>query len=134
MSNKAKIEFYGDEELLKKLEKAGANVEQEIIKAIQFSARKPSEEMLSFMRKHKRRKVGTLESWTETIKNKKGVINAEFGFSVRKGGLASIFWNYGTPRKAPSAHWFVDNAIDKNIDEIIEAQNVALRNAFKGLL
>lgn len=130
----ASIGFQGDVELLKKLEQAGANVEQEIIKAIQNSARKPSEEMLSFMRKHKRRKVGTVDSWEETIKNKKGVINAEFGFSVRKGGLASIFWNYGTPRKAPSAHWFIDNAIEQNIDSIIEAQNVALRKAFKELM
>ena len=128
---KSTIGFQGDVELLKKLEEAGANVEQEIIKAIQSSARKPSDEMLTFMRKHKRRKVGTLESWEETIKSKKGVVNAEFGFSVRKGGLASIFWNYGTPRQAPSAHWFIDNAIEKNIDEIIEAQNVALRKAFK---
>jgi hypothetical protein len=131
---KANICFYGDVELLKRLEEAGQNVEQLIINAIQQSARKPSEEMQSFMRKHKRRKVGTLESWEETIKNKKGVINAEFGFSVRKGGLASIFWNYGTPRNAPSAHWFVDNAIEKNIDSIIEAQNVALRKAFKEVL
>lgn len=131
---KANIGFYGDVELLKRLEEAGQNVEQLIIKAIQQSARKPSEEMQSFMRKHKRRKVGTLESWEETIKNKKGVINAEFGFSVRKGGLASIFWNYGTPRNAPAAHWFVDNAVEKNIDSIIEAQNVALRKAFKEVL
>jgi hypothetical protein len=131
---KANIGFYGDVELLKRLEEAGQNVEQLIINAIQQSARKPSKEMQSFMRKHKRRKVGTLESWEETIKNKKGVINAEFGFSVRKGGLASIFWNYGTPRNAPAAHWFVDNAIEKNIDEIIEAQNVALRKAFKEVL
>lgn len=131
---KANIGFYGDVELLKRLEEAGQNVEQLIINAIQQSARKPSEEMQSFMRKHKRRKVGTLESWEETIKNKKGVINAEFGFSVRKGGLASIFWNYGTPRNAPSAHWFVDNAVEKNIDSIIESQNVALRKAFKEVL
>lgn len=128
---KANIGFYGDVELLKRLEEAGQNVEELIINAIQQSARKPSEEMQSFMRQHKRRKVGTLESWEETIKNKKGVINAEFGFSVRKGGLAAIFWNYGTPRKAPPAHWFVDNAIEKNIDSIIESQNQALRQAFK---
>jgi hypothetical protein len=132
---RTKIGFQGDVELLKKLEEAGANVEQEIIKAIQQSVRKPSEEMLSFMRKHKRRQAGgTLDSWEETITSKKGIINAEFGFSVRKGGLASIFWNYGTPRNAPSAHWFVSNAIEQNIDEIIEAQNIALRKAFKELV
>lgn len=130
---KGKIEFYGDSEILKKLEEAGQNVEEAITTAIRKSAEKPADEMLSYIRKH-RRSGRTENSWTESIKSKDGVITAEIGFSVRKGGLASIFWNYGTPRKAPSAHWFVDNAIDKNIDEIIEAQNVALRNAFKGLL
>lgn len=34
MANKATIGFYGDVELLKKLEEADANVEQEIIKLL----------------------------------------------------------------------------------------------------
>lgn len=131
--NKASISFYGQAELLKQLESAGANVEEEIIKAIRKSAEKPSDEMLTFIRK--RNKTGMTEkSWTETIKNKKGVITAEFGFSVRKGGIASIFWEHGTPRKTPSAHYFVSNAIEKNIDEIIQAQNEALKNAFRRLI
>lgn len=130
---KASISFYGQAELLKQLESAGANLEEEIIKAIRKSAEKPSDEMLSFIRK--RTRTGETEkSWTETIKNKKGVITAEFGFSVRKGGLASIFWEHGTPRKAPSAHYFVSNAIEKNMDNIIQAQNEALKNAFRSLI
>lgn len=130
---KAKIGFYGESKLIKKLEEAGANVEELIITSIRKSTEKPADEMKSFIRQHKR-SGRTLESWTETIKNKNGVINAELGFSVRKGGLPAIFWEYGTPRKTPPATWFVSNAIEKNIDEIIEAQNQALRQAFKELV
>lgn len=127
------IEFYGDSEIIKKLEEAGANVEEEIIKALRKSAEKPSEEMLSFIRKHKR-SGRTERSWDETITQKGNVIEAKIGFSVRKGGLAAIFHNVGTPRKTPPASWFVDNAIEQNIDEIIAAQNEAIRKAFADLI
>lgn len=131
--SKVSIDFYGGEDLIKKLEEAGANAEQEMIKALRASAQKPADEMLSFIRGHK--KTGrTEESWKEEIKVKKGIITAELGFSVRMGGLPAIFWNVGTPRNAPPAHWFVDNAIEQNIDEIIKAQNEALKKAFEELI
>lgn len=130
---KSKIGFYGDVELIKKLENAGANIEDLIVQSLRKSVEKPSDEMLSFMRQHKR--TGrTVNSWTEKLTVKDSVINFEAGFSVRKGGLPAIFWNYGTPRKAPPATWFVNNAIEKNIDEIISVQEQTLRNAFKGLM
>lgn len=127
---KGKIEFYGDAEILRKLEEVGANVEEAITTAIRKSAEKPADEMLSYIRKH-RRSGRTENSWTESIKSKDGVITAEIGFSVRKGGLAAIFHNVGTPRKAPPASWFIDNAIERNLDAIIEAQNTAIRKLFQ---
>lgn len=130
---KSKIGFYGDVELIKQLERAGANVEDLIVQSLRKSVRKPTDEMQSFMRTHKR--TGrTLNSWSEKTTVKNSVINFEAGFSVRKGGLPAIFWNLGTPRKAPPATWFIDNAIEKNIDEIISVQEQTLRNAFKGLM
>ena len=129
---KSKIEFYGSSEIIKQLESAGADVEKEIINAIRKSAVKPSNEMLGFIRQHKR-SGRTEDSFTEEIKSKDGIITAEFGFSVRKGGLAAIFHEYGTPRKAPPASYFISNAIDNNIDEIIAEQNKALLNSFKSL-
>lgn len=133
MGNKAKIEFFGAAELLKQIEKAGGNLEQEIISAIRKSAEKPSNEMLSFIRQHKR-SGRTEDSWHEEIKSKDGIITAEIGFSVRKGGLPAIFHNVGTPRNAPAASYFVDNAVESNIDEIIEEQNKALLKSFKALI
>lgn len=132
MAGKSKIGFYGSSEILKKLEEAGANVEEEIIKAIRKSAVKPSNEMLGFIRQHKR-SGRTEDSFVEEIKSKDGVITAEFGFSVRKGGLPALFHNLGTPRKAPPASWFIDNAVESNIDEIIAEQNKALLESFRGL-
>lgn len=128
-----KMGFYGSSELLKQIENAGGQVEDAIITAIRKSAEKPSEEMQSFIRKH-RRTGQTESSWTEEIKNKDGVITAEFGFSIKKGGIAAMFWNVGTPRKAPAATYFIDNALENNIDEIIEAQNNALRQCFSNLM
>ena len=132
MAGKSKIEFFGSTELLKKLEEAGGNVEEAIITAIRKSAVKPSNEMLGFIRQHKH-SGRTEDSFTEEIKSKDGVITAEFGFSVRKGGLAAIFHECGTPRKAPPASYFISNAIDNNIDEIIKEQNEALMKSFRSL-
>lgn len=130
--SKASVEFYGSSEIIKQLESAGADVEKEIINAIRKSAVKPSNEMLGFIRQHKR-SGRTEDSFTEEVKSKDGVIEASFGFSVRKGGLASIFFEVGTPRKAPPASYFISNAIDNNIDEIIAEQNKALMKSFREL-
>lgn len=133
MSNKAKIEFFGTAELLKKLEKAGANLEKEIANALSRSIQKPKEDMINFMQTKPEHKTGrTVNSWTETIEEKDGVIYMEAGFSVRKGGIASIFWNLGTPYRTPT--FFVDKAVEENIDEIKKIQLETLNKAFKGLM
>jgi hypothetical protein len=132
MAGKAKIDFYGSVEILKKLDEAGVDIEKEIVNALRKSTEKPSEEMLSFIRGHKR-SGRTEASWGEEITSKDGVITAEFGFSIRKGGIPALFFEVGTPRKAPPASWFISNALDHNLDEIITAQNEALMTAFKNL-
>lgn len=132
MAGKQTVEFFGDTELIKKLEEAGANVEQEIIAAIRKSAKKPSDEMQSFIRGHKRTGK-TEDAWTEEVKSKNGIITAEFGFSIRRGGLPALFFETGTPRQAPPAYFFISNAVDDHIDEITKTQNEALMKSFKSL-
>lgn len=133
MANKARVEFYGSSEIIKKLEKAGANVEKEIINALQKSIQKPKEEMISFMQSKPKNKTGrTINSWVEEIKAENGQIIMEAGFSARKGGIASIFWNLGTPYRSPS--FFVDKAVENNVDEIKRIQEEALKEAFKELI
>lgn len=133
MANKARIDFFGDSEFIKKLEKAGANVEKEIINALQKSAELPKKEMVEFMQTKPKNKTGrTNKSWKEEIKEKNGLITMEVGFSTRKGGIASIFWNLGTPYRSPT--YFVDESVENNIDEIKAIQLECLQKAFKELM
>lgn len=130
MGGKAKIDFYGSSELLKRLEAAGANVEQCIVDALQKSVEKPKEEMLQYIRQHKLTGQ-TEESFTTEIKHEGNTVYLKVGFDIKKGGIAAIFLNYGTPKIAPS--FFIDNAVEHNIDEIKRAQLQALNEAFEGL-
>lgn len=133
MAGKTRVEFFGTSELLQKLEKAGANVEEEIMNALKKSVQKPKNEMIEFMRTQPKRKTGkTISSMVEEIKEENGKVFCEVGFSVRKGGIASIFWNLGTPYKRPT--YFIDKAVENNIDEIKRSQLEALKKSLGGLL
>lgn len=136
---KSKIEFFGTSELLKKIEKAGGNVEQACMDALKKSAEIPKKEMLDFIRtlpfdtKHGHHPTGqTEDSFVEEIKTENGKIYCEIGFSIRKGGIAALFLNLGTPKIKPS--FFIDNAIYHNIDRIKADQLKALNEAFRELL
>lgn len=127
---KSKIEFFGTSELLKKIEKAGGNVEKACTDALRASVQAPKEEMLEYIRQH--HLTGqTEDSFVEEIKNEKGKIYCEVGFSIRKGGIAALFLNLGTPKMKPS--FFIDDAIDHNIDKIKADQLKALNDAFREL-
>lgn len=127
---KTSVDFFGSSELLKKLEKAGANIEKEIANALKKSVQKPKNEMLEYIKQHHRTGV-TEDSFVEEITIEKGKVNCSIGFSVRKGGLPAIFLNVGTPKIKPS--FFIDNAVEQNIDEIKRVQLEVLQNAFKEL-
>ena len=131
MGGKARIDFYGSSELLKKLERAGANVEKCIVDALQKSVEKPKQEMLDYIRQHKLTGQ-TEDSFTTEIKHEKNKVYLKVGFDIKKGGIAAIFLNYGTPKIAPS--WFIDNAVENNLDEIKRAQIDALNKAFEELM
>lgn len=127
---KSKIEFFGTSELLKKIEKAGGNVEKACADALRASIQAPKQEMLEYIRQH--HLTGqTEDSFVEEIKNENGKIYCEVGFSIRKGGIAALFLNLGTPKIKPS--FFVDDAIDHNIDKIKADQLKALNDAFREL-
>lgn len=132
MAGKTRVEFFGGSDILQRLEKAGANLEEAIIKAIQRGNEKPKKEMLSFIKYHRRTGI-TEDSWVEEIEqDKNGVIFSRIGFSARKGGIPAIFLNLGGLHTAPT--FFIDKAVEDNIDEIKREQEKALQEAFKGLL
>lgn len=130
MGGKSRIDFYGSSELLKRLEAAGANVEQCVVNALEKSVEKPKAEMLEYIRQHKLTGK-TEQSFTTEIKHEGNKVFLKVGFDIKKGGIAAVFLNYGTPKIAPS--FFIDNAIEHNLDEIKRAQLQALNEAFEGL-
>jgi len=129
---KATIEIYGISDLLKKLEKAGGDLESAITKAVEKSIEIPKQDMMNFMAQH-HKTGGTEESFTVTpIKWKDGLASVQVGFSVRKGGLPAIFLNYGTPKIQPS--FFIQHAVDDNIDAIHEIHRNTLEEILKELI
>lgn len=132
-NNKASVEFIGDIELVRKLEKLAGNVPQAIAKAMEDSMKIPADDMLSFIRKH--HLTGLTESsfvFKEPVikKTAKGKsVVGEVGFSVRKGGIASIFLNLGGLRNPP--YFFIKRAVEGNVDKIANAQNDAIAKAIE---
>lgn len=128
----ARIDYYGTDELIQKLDRAGANVIEELAKALRESAKRPKEEMLNFIKEH--RKTGaTEESFTEELvpSEKKGLISYKIGFNLDgdKPGLPALFLNYGTPFQEP--YFFIDKAIANNLDEIKRVQEETLTKALE---
>ena len=126
----ARIDYYGTDELIQKLDRLGGNVDEVLASALLKSAEKPKEEMLAYIKEHKR--TGLTEStFTENIEHERdsGTIYLEVGFDIKKGGLPALFLNYGTPTIEPS--FFINNAIDNNIEEIKRAQIETIEKAIK---
>lgn len=130
MANVAKIDFYGSSELIKRLEKAGKNAIDEIIKAVDESSKPVEDDLKSFMAGH-RRTGATINSYFKEITTEGNVIKLRMGFDSKKGGLGAIFLNLGTPYIAPS--FFIDKAVEENVDKIKRIQQEILANAFKGV-
>lgn len=105
------VKITGVSEILQKLDKANVKVEETLQKAIQKGAQPIKSEMETFISHHKYSGL-TASSFIEEYKFIKGKLNVKVGYSVRKGGIAAIFLNIGTPKMAPS--FFIDNAIYNN--------------------
>lgn len=130
MANVAKIDFYGSSELINRLEKAGKNAIDEIIKAVDESSKPVEDDLKSFIAGH-RRTGATINSYFKEITTEGNVIKLRMGFDSKKGGVGAIFLNLGTPYIAPS--FFIDKAVEENVDKIKRIQQETLANAFKGV-
>lgn len=136
MSRKRKnsfyLDFYGSSELLRKIESAGGNVEQAVSKAVARSMEAPKRDMQAFISSHHLTGM-TEDAFGETpFEWKNGVLNYAVGYDMKKGGIAALFLDVGTPTMSPS--FFINHAVEKNIDKIRDAQQAALREIFKELI
>lgn len=126
------LDFYGSSELIRKIEAAGGNVEQAVSKAVARSMEAPKRDMQNFIASH--HLTGMTEgAFGETpFEWKNGVLNYAVGYDMKKGGIAALFLDVGTPTIPPS--FFINQAVERNITRIRDVQQAALKEIFKGLM
>ena len=133
------MEIYGLDELAKELAHLGDDLKPALLKALQESMHPVSREMQDEMRKHTKPNGkgwstgATYDSFvSEQVKSKnKNVIGWRVGYSVRKGGLAAIFWNVGGAHIEPT--YFIDKAAYNHIDEVALKQQEVLKKKIEEL-
>lgn len=118
----ATMRFYGDAELLQKLEDAGANVVEACASALADSADIISARLLgawnALPKKHSTGR--TAASMRSKVEIDGDIVKARAGFSARDGGIAAVFWNVGTDYIL--ATHFIDDVAEESVDEIRQAQ------------
>ncbi len=123
MANKTRIEFEGFENVIAKLTKLEGNIRETTDKALKETHKIVTQKASKEIERHYL--TGQTEKsiyndanidWTGTL------ASVSVGFSIRQGGIASIFLMYGTPRmkkdqKLYNAFWG-----KKTKEEIIKKQ------------
>lgn len=128
------IKYYGGDEIIQRLDKAGANVEEALGTALLNSAEPIKVELLEFIKKHKctRETEDTFVTEVKTDLNNK--LYCYVGFNLKKEdgkpGLPALFLNYGTPIQ--DATYFIDNAIERNLNNIKKIQIETLEKILCG--
>ena len=132
-NNKAGFTITGVDDILKKIEKANGNVENAVKTALEKSAELPANQMLAYIRQH-RHSGDTEQSFVkefESIGNGKLKCNVGFKIDKTHHGLPAIFLNVGSPTN--EASFFIDHAVDDNLDKIHDIQVEALNDILKEL-
>lgn len=126
----ATVEFYGDKELLQKLEAAGVDCVEACAAALQESMDLLSVKLLAawniLPKKHSTGK--TASSLTTDLVIDGDVIKARCGFNAKAGGWPAQFWNAGTDYIR--ATHFIDSVAEEALDDVRRTQLEVL----KGLL
>lgn len=127
------VQFYGTSELLKKIEAAGGDVEGAITRAVQKSMQQPKAEMQAFFIQQHHLTGATERSFEESpIVWSSGQLKYYAGFNMKKGGIAALFFEIGTPKMPP--RFFIYNIVKKNLTSIRDEQQKALNEAFRELM
>lgn len=126
------IDMYGVSDLLKKIEKAGGNVDQAVKKCVENSLEQVGMKMQLFMMEHKR--TGhTYESFElKPVEIKDGKVSSIIGYNIKKGGLPAIFLDVGTPSQ--KAHFYRYYAIENSREQLKIIQTETLNEILKELV
>jgi len=124
MANKTRIEFEGFDEVIAKLTQLDSDVKNVTEKTLRETHKLITKKAETAIAPHK--ETGVTEKSLKKnaeIKWAAGEASVETGFSIRQGGLASIFLIYGTPRMKKDQNLynaFFGNKTKKEVTEIQE--------------
>jgi HK97 gp10 family phage protein len=124
---RVQIKFTGLEELVERLKKAEANIDEIIEEAVTESAKVVFDDVKAWAEKHKRTGQ-VLEGVNATpVKNVGGNIYAWVGIDTRKSPNSwhAVFVEYGTPRNAADPG--ISNAFKKNRAKIKKIQEDVIK-------
>lgn len=123
--------FKGHEEILKDIERIGGNIPKEIEKAVEKAGALATDEYKKVISQHRYSGL-TEETLVSNVKaeNEGTKIICKTGFDIKKGGLASILLDRGTPKNKPLK--FVQKI--KRSKEIQSVISTTLEEAWRKLI
>ena len=128
--NRLNLDFDGFAEVMEKLASLEADMKKPVEEALQVSAEIVTEKIREEMKPHNftKRTINSLKKpkvrWYGD-----NYAEVEYGFSIREGGLASIFLEHGTPKQAPTP--IIKPAISKTRKKVRAEQERILTNALR---
>lgn len=129
-NNTGRIDYYGTDEIIQKLDRLGVDVKEELKNALLKCAEKPVQEMRDFIATNHHRTGATENSLIVRTEDDddNGKVFVRVGFNLNKEdgkpGLPALFLNYGTPTQEPT--FFINKIIENDIDEIKRIQQETL--------
>lgn len=121
------------QDLQEKIAKANGNLERAVERSMEAAANFLNPDFKAGIARHRRTgrtEAALIEHPNVEWEGNKAMLKT--GFSVRAGGLAAIFINFGTKRGVKKDP-FLDRAISHNRKKITEAQQEILMDELKGL-
>ena len=134
MANKTRIEFDGFEEVIARLTKLDGDIKGVTEKALRETHKVITKKAEAAIAPHK--ETGVTEKslkrnaeieWVGTL------ASVETGFSIRQGGLASIFLMYGTPRMKKDQNLYNAFFGNKTKKEVMELQETIFYDEIRRL-
>ena len=102
MGKKYGLNFDGIAELSEKIEELGGDLREIATDALAFIPDEVNPKLKAAIAKHRRTGKTAASIVTDQKVQWQGMVaSIDVGFNLKKGGLASIFLMYGTPRHAP---------------------------------
>lgn len=122
------IKFYGDSELLQRLENAGHNVTEACAAALQEGLATFGRELVDEWHGIPKHPTGRTEkSYREEVKINGDKVVGKAGFSIKDGGLPALFFNLGYNKGHKG---FISDVRARSLDAVKKAELEVL----KGLL